>query len=122
MAKNPEIINPTVKFHTLQDGENAFKLVFTLNALATAESLTKLNLLQALNITDMSVSSLRGLLYATLLKFHPKMTIEQAGDLLQRVGIKPALEAVFAAWSASQPDTDPNVEPEEKSEPALNVN
>ena len=105
MPKNPT--NPVVKYSTLHDGETEWKLVFTFNALARAEAATGQNCLHALNLQSTSISQLRALLYATLMKFHSKVTVEQAGDILEQVGIQNAIVAILEAWSLSRPPADP---------------
>jgi hypothetical protein len=111
--------NPVVKCSLLDDGDKMYKLCFNFNSLAVAEEITGQNLLKALDMSAMSISSVRGLLYATLLKFNPKVSLAEAGDILQRCGVKAVIEKVIEAWSLSQPDPEiPNEEPEEESDPA----
>jgi len=84
--------DPTVPFVTLALKGTDYKLAYSFNALALAE---------------------RAMLWASLLKAQPKMTLEDAGDLLSSpLDCNLALTAIADAWTASMPKpetVDPNV-------------
>ena len=111
-------ISPTKKFTSLVIGEETYSLLFDLNGLALAESLCDVNLLSTIDMTDLNVSKLRGMFFATLLRAHPEMTIEMAGDLMMQVGINKASKALIETWKAAQPPADPNQPTEDNAAPA----
>lgn len=69
---------------TVPFGGRQYILEMDFNALCTFEEMTGLNALQTLNedMDDISATALRALFHAALLKRHPKMTPELAGDIL----------------------------------------
>lgn len=126
---------PTVKFYTLTiDGED-YKLAYSFNAIADAETVirkvtgTDCNLLGGLAAiwNDMAnpqrpgASILRGLFYAALSVADPSMTLDRAGDLMQIPDISTISDAIRLAYAMSLPepkeDTKKNeVAPEVESE------
>lgn len=104
--------DPTVPYVTLTLKGNDYKLAYSFNALALAEKATGLNMFQGLNLQALNVLQLRAMLWASLLKAQPEMTLEDAGDLLSSpVDCNIALTAIANAWTASmpKPESDPNV-------------
>lgn len=112
--------NPVAPFTTLVAGDKEYSLLWNYNAIATAENLSGLRLLSAsIDLSSLSASELRALLYAAMLKKHPKITLNAVGDLIQQVGMRKVAGALLGAWIAAQPVPDPNDVPEsENGEPA----
>jgi hypothetical protein len=104
--------DPTVRYTKIElDGES-YSLCYDFNAIATAEALTGTNLLQAINLSGMTATQMRGLFYATLLKAHPKTTVEDVSKLMSLANLAKITQAIVDTWTASLPDvvTDPNDE------------
>ena len=108
--------DPTIRFAKLKIDGNTYSLTFDFNALALAESMTGLNLMQALRSLDnLSVSQTRGLLYASLQKSHPKMTVSEVGGLLNFKTIPLITDALSEAIISSLPETEENPQQPEPS-------
>jgi hypothetical protein len=105
--------DPTVPFVTLALKGTDYKLAYSFNALALAERATGLNMFRGLDLQALNALQLRAMLWASLLKAQPKMTLEDAGDLLSSpLDCNLALTAIADAWTASMPKpetVDPNV-------------
>lgn len=91
----------TVRFINLELGGQEYSLIFDFNAIARAEKETGLNLLEAFNPEGMTATQFRAMLYASLLKAHPDITLEAAGDLVSLGGILRISKALGEAWSNS---------------------
>jgi len=77
-----------------------YQLAFDMNAIVTAEKATGIDLLKA-SISQPTAENLRGLLWASLLKAKPEMTIEQAGSLITPRNLNNVWLAVLTAWHDS---------------------
>jgi hypothetical protein len=96
--------DPTIEFATLSIDDVEYKLAYSFNAIAEAESVTGCNLLRGLeSLTDLSATQLRGLLYAAMTVAHPEFTIEQVGHLIRLDTIGPVTTALAEAYSLSMP-------------------
>lgn len=105
MAKIAKIADKLGQDPTLPDvdlivGGKTYKLAFDFNAICVAEKETGINLLTSL-VSEITASSLRGLLFAALLKDQPEMTIEHAGALITPQNIGAVRTAVVTAWFGS---------------------
>ncbi len=108
--------DPTVRFAKLKIDGDTYSLAFDFNALALAESMTGLNLMQALRSLDnLSVSQTRGLLYASLQKAHSKMTVSEVGGLLHFRTIPLITDAISEAITNSLPESEQNPQQPEPS-------
>lgn len=110
--------HPVVKFHTVELNGDLFRLAFDFNAIATAESIAGVNLLQVLDLQGMSALQYRAMFYAALIKAHPDMTLANAGALVTLATMGRITDAMMEAWRASigledEPANPPL--PEEKS-------
>ena len=83
-----------------------YTLAFDFNALARAEELTKLNLLRALDFQSLSASTFRALLFASLLRFHPELTLEGTGSLINSKTAPELMSAVVKAWVNATPEPE----------------
>jgi hypothetical protein len=93
---------PDVKLEV--DGE-VYQLSYDFNAIVRAEQATGINLLNNV-LGDIGAASLRGLLWAALLKDHPELTLEQAGSLIRPSNIGEVRKAIVIAWFGSIKDQD----------------
>jgi hypothetical protein len=116
MTKKPfAVVDPTLpKVPVEIDGKEYF-LVFDFNSIVVAESLTGLNLLNALDFSAIDATKLRALLYASLLKLQPDITLESAGALITLKTAAKITQAMTRAFTEShpEPDADPNAQPPE---------
>jgi hypothetical protein len=72
-------------------------LCFDYNAIVVAEKATGINLLKGM-VSEVSATSLRGLLWAALLRDSPEMTVEEAGALITPRNVKAIHYALNRAW------------------------
>jgi hypothetical protein len=86
------------------DGKT-YHLVYDFNAVVAAEKATGVNLLASV-LGEISAASLRGLLWAALLKEHPKVTLEQAGAMIRPSHIPMLRNAIVTAWFGSTSDKE----------------
>jgi hypothetical protein len=84
-------------------------LVYDFNAMAEAETLTGLNLLQCLSFQSLNATKVRGLLYAALLRLQPDTSLEDAGNLLGSTDSGVVMKAIGQAYLGSQPEPEPEV-------------
>jgi len=106
-------LDPTLPDVKLILAGKTYQLVFDFNAIAQAEIATGINLLQA-SIDTASAQSLRGLLWASLLKQNPTLTIEHVGSLVTMKNAPTIWAAIREAWfgSVSIEDTPQPGEPQ----------
>lgn len=113
--------DPTIRFSKLEIEGAMYSLAYDYNAIAVAENVAGVNLLEGLrNLENLNAQQLRGLLYAALLIAHPRMTIEEAGSLIRLNTLLPISEAIAQAYVYSLPEKkkDPSV-PEPAMGPEL---
>lgn len=104
-------LDPTIQFAKLEIDGKAYKLAYSFNAIALAETAAGCNLLGGLeNLGALTALQFRGLLYAALSVAQPKMTIEEAGNLI-RLDTKGAIaNALAEAYQFSMPEDPPQAE------------
>ena len=92
-------------------------LCFDFNGIVLAEQATGINLLKA-SWGEPSAANLRGLLWASLIKEDPTLTVEQVGELITMRNIVGIWEAVRLAWfgSVQQADESAGQPGEEKAQ------
>jgi hypothetical protein len=80
-------------------------LVYDFNAIATAEELTGLELLAgSMDLSNLNANKYRALLYASLLKFQPDITLGAVGDLIKPATMPAIVTALVHAWTGSRPE------------------
>lgn len=92
------------------DGEK-YELVFDYNAVAEAEAETggMVNLLHGiLYLNSMSALQLRGLFYAALKPKQPKITLAEAGSLINLETMPLIMAGLAEAWKLSMPEAAKN--------------
>ena len=118
--------DPIIKFATLVIDEKEYKLAYSFNAIAEAESLAGCNLLTGIkNLTDLSAAQFRGLFYAALTVAQPKMALKDAGALIRfetQALIEAAIGEAYILSMPKQEDPDPNAEAPDGSVPAVRDN
>jgi hypothetical protein len=89
--------------HTLHIGGKDRTLTFDFNAICTVEEKTGLNLLQA-SVSTVEAKNLRALLYASLLRDEPALTINEVGSWIDMKNLAAVRAAILDAWFASVDD------------------
>lgn len=97
--------DPTLPDVELVVNGKTYKLAFDFNAICVAEKQTGVNLLTSI-VDEITANSLRGLLFAALLKDQPDMTIEHAGALITPSNMGAVRTAVVTAWFGSVQSTE----------------
>lgn len=95
--------DPTLPNVELIVGGATFHLAYDFNAIIKAEKETGVNLLSSA-VGEINATSLRGLLWASLLPENPEMTIDQAGKLVKPWNIPTIRQAIVTAWFGSVKD------------------
>jgi len=98
-------LDPTLPDVTLILGGVERHLVFDFNAIVQAEKVTGVNMLRA-SIDSLSAESLRGLLWASLLKENPTLTLDQVGGLITMANAPIIYKAIVTAWFGSVHDAE----------------
>lgn len=95
--------DPTIKYAKLVVDGKTYSLAYDFNAIAFAESVSPgSNLLEGLrNLRNLTAMQLRGLLHAALLKAHPRMTLNQAGELLRLDTLDTVCDRIAQAYLLS---------------------
>lgn len=79
-------------------------LVYDFNAIARAEELTGLNLFSTFDFSHLSVTKFRAMLFASLLKENPEITIEECGDFITAKTLADITIKMVEAWHGSRPE------------------
>jgi hypothetical protein len=100
-------LDPTIQFARLEIDGLSYKLAWSFNAIAEAESVAGCNLLSGLeNLSALSALQFRGLFYAALSVAQPAMSIEKAGRLVRLDTKGPIANALAEAYQLSMPDKE----------------
>jgi len=99
-------LDPTLPDVELILGGDTYHLAYDFNAVVQAEKVCGVNLLTAV-VGEITAQSLRGLLWASLLKDRPDITIGEVGGLIRPTNIVTIREAVVSCWFGSVPDVEP---------------
>jgi hypothetical protein len=92
-----------------------YHLAYDFNAICLAEKETGINLLTSV-IGEITASSLRGLLWASLLKENPELTLDEVGALIQPTNIPTVRKAIVTTWFGSVQDPDASGEAKARQE------
>lgn len=113
--------DPLVRFATVELGGETYKLAFDFNAIATAETVAGVNLLQAIDLSGMTANQYRGMFYAALMKAHPEMTLAGAGQLITLPNIKRITDGILQAWRLAMPSPEEHEHPPVAADGATDV-
>jgi hypothetical protein len=117
------LLNPTINWTKVNLNGIEYKLCFDFNALAKAEEETGIDMLKAVRFDHMTALQYRALLYCALLKNHPTLSIEDAGNLcttaFENGTLKTITDAILSAYGMSMPE--PKEEQEKKDSPESNL-
>jgi len=98
--------DPTIQFAPLTLDGKSYKLCYSFNSIAIAESVAGCNLLRGMEkLTDLTALQFRGLLYAALTVAHPDLSVEDAGNLIRFDTYAPIMDALGEAYRLSLPDS-----------------
>jgi hypothetical protein len=97
--------DPTLPDVTLILGGVERKLCYDYNAIVLAEKMTGVNLLEGV-VGQMTATNLRGLLWASLKRESPDLTIDQVGALIQPRALGIIQQALMAVWFGSIAELD----------------
>lgn len=97
--------NRTKGEFTLDVGGERYTLVVDINACCAVESLLGVTYVQAsMQIARGSITALRGLLWAALQRHHKGTTLEDAGEILQAIGVDTFTATLETVAAESTPD------------------
>lgn len=99
-------LDPTLPNVDLTVGGTTYHLAYDFNAIVQAEKETGVNLLTAV-VGEINAQSLRGLLWASLLKDNPELTLDQVGGFIKPTNIATIRQAIVTCWFGSVPDEKP---------------
>lgn len=98
--------DPTARFTRLELNGKSYSLVYDFDSIATAEDLTGLELLVGVNWAKINARRLRGMLYASLLKAHPEITLKDVAKLITPGNLPKIEKALVECWIASTPERE----------------
>ena len=96
-------LDPTLPDVELVINGKTYQLCYDHNAIVQAEKATGINLLESA-FRIQSAEALRGMLWASVLKQNPDLTIEEVGTWLNPRNFLTVREALLAAWFGSVPE------------------
>ena len=97
--------DPTLPDVDLVISGETYKLAYDFNAIVQAEKMTGVNLLASV-VGEINAVSLRGLLWAALLRDRPEITIEHTGGLILPSNIATIRQAIVTAWFGSVQESE----------------
>lgn len=101
---------------TLTAGEDEYVVVFTTNALATLESATGKSVSAlAGEMENPSVTLIRSILWAGLVKRQPEMTIAKAGDIIDEATMPVVVEVIGKAFALAFPEAKAGGRPDPRT-------
>jgi DNA-binding cell septation regulator SpoVG len=108
--------NPTLKQTVLAINGKEYNLHMDFAAIAKAEALLKkeghqVNLLRALNLSELDATGLAAILYAMLLRDQPKLSYEDVLNLISVDSLGDIFNAVLEAYLAAQKKPDEKESP-----------
>ncbi|WEX07370.1 GTA-gp10 family protein [Chelativorans sp. AA-79] len=102
--------NPIRGEVTLQAGDEAFTLSFSVNAIVELEDHLDLPVSKIANLLNdpenVRMKTVRALIWAALRDHHEHVTIIEAGKLATRVGVAGCMEKVGRAFQLAFPDAE----------------
>jgi hypothetical protein len=88
-----------------------YRLIYSFNAIADAESLAGCNLLHGISaalISTMTAAQMRGLFYAALKPLQPALTLAEVGAMIRIDTLPGIFEAITLAYSLAMPEKKKN--------------
>lgn len=98
--------DPTLQFTELKLGNKTYQLIFDFDAIAQAERITGMPLLFWVDLNSVTVERTRAMLYASALKAHPGVTLEEFTPFLRLKYAQRIQEALVKAWRDSTPEEE----------------
>jgi hypothetical protein len=97
-------VNPALPKVPITLNGKQYRLVFDFNAIARVEELTGMNLFGSFDFTNLNASKFRAMLYASLLKENPAITLDEAGELINAKNLAEITIKMVEAWHGSRPE------------------
>ena len=97
-------VDPTLPRVPLVLNGKTYYLHFSFNAIATAEELTGLNILDSMDLQNLNAIKYRALLYSTLLQEDPSITLERVGNMISLATLPAITVALVHEWTGSNPE------------------
>ena len=107
-------LDPTLPDVSLIIGGEKRQLCFDFNAIVLAEKHTGINVLQSVTIP--TAGSLRAMLWASLIRSYPKLTIEEVGSWITMSNAPGIYEALTLAWFGSNATAEGEPQGEAKAQ------
>ena len=104
IASAQPVHNPALPRVPITFDKVEYYLEFDFNAFCIAEEKTGINMFGTLDFTHLSSTKLRAMLFASLVKNHPDMTLERAGSFIVISNLPEITVAIIKAWTGSMPE------------------
>jgi hypothetical protein len=98
--------DPTIKFTPLTLGGETYQLCYDFDAIAKAEAITGMALLAGVDWSNIPVTRIRAMLYASALKAHPDVKLAQFTPHIRHKNILAIQIALGDAWTESVPEKE----------------
>ncbi len=95
-------IDPTLPDVSIEVAGKKYQLCYDFNAICQVYAETRVNLLEGFELGNPIV--LRAMFWASVLKHQPKLTVEDAGSLVNADTIGAITEGLMLAWGGSLPE------------------
>ena len=124
--------DPTLPDVPLEIGGKTYRLVYDYNAIVLAERelnaaaraktprgmpFVPVNLLRGFDLEAANAEELRGLLYASLLKAQPKITLDDVSQMISFSNLEKIYTAIVHCWIQSHTEVDPGGKERPTGEP-----
>lgn len=111
-------MDPTLRSTKLELDGKTYLLVYDFDAIARAEEMTGLELLVGVDWQKINARRIRAMLYASMLRHQPKVTLDEVTDLIRVPNIPAIQDALVDTWfhSTTTPAANPQ-KPERTDEP-----
>ena len=102
------------KYTALELGGKTHKLIYDFESIVKAEEATGLALLVGVDWSNVSVTRIRAMLYASMLQAQPEITLQEITPLINFANILKIERALVQAWRGPQ---EPTAEAPKEEEP-----
>jgi hypothetical protein len=96
--------DPTLPKVSVTINNEVYYLAYDFNGIAIAEEITGLDLLNSsMDLSKVNARKFRALLFASMLKARPEITLFEVGDLIRNTTMNDLVIALVEAWTGSRP-------------------
>jgi hypothetical protein len=96
--------NPALPRVPITFNDKEYTLEYDFNAIAVAEEQSGINMFTTFDFQRLSTSNFRAMLFASLLKNHPEVTLEEAGSFIRAQNLAEITIKMVEAWHGSRPE------------------